>query len=113
MQNVYLVPKVEGMYTGVVSKTTPENGILLVADGTYPVKVKYKRHNERMKEQMKEITVCNQYELAEWLEFIGAARNVIVSIWEYNNKPTPQLKQLFDWSVKRKAEIWKEEYGTV
>ena len=113
MQNVYLVPKAEGIYTGVVSETIPENGIFLTTEGEYPVKIKYKRHDERMREKNKEITVSNQFELAEWLEFIGAARNIIVSIWDYDNQPTPQLTQLFDWTVKRKAEIWKEEYGTV
>ena len=113
MPNVYLVPTEEATYKGVISDREPENGIFVTEEGTYPVKVKYKRHNEKMKEESRNFIAGNMYELLEWLSFVGATRNTITAIWHHKSDTASEgLKVLFNRCTARKAEIFREEYGT-
>lgn len=111
MAKVYLVPTEEATYKGVVSDSVPDKGIYLVDEGEYPVKIKYKRHNEKMKEETRVIVAGNVFELNEWLHFLGATRNTIVSMWDYKGEASEELMALFHRCTERKAEIFKEEYS--
>ena len=108
-RKVYLYPGPEFTYSASVGSRPRKNGAcLLTVEGAYPASVIFSRTDLNGCLILEEMTVNNDQELLETLDWAGKARWYIRSIWDFPKKKSAALYSLLGNVWEYRIKIWTE-----